>query len=443
MTTFKQALKNDLTRITPAPELLSRVSEIMREEAQKPRVSPLKMTVRFAGMAAAVTILAFGTVRFLGNVNTELPAPTGSDATANDAGAVMPMNDSAEIADENRILYFAEDDSEWEEPTDGQDSGGMSGAAQTTTAASAAQIAPLTTAFPRGQFDWDGAPAEAAAANDVADEAPAGAAAADSVADVASAETAAGVPVSDEARDDAERPSGGDERASYFMLFDWKLASIDGGLIEIVGEEAFEEWRIGKESFGCTTDPSENMNLYALILDFPEHKAAMEARLHELAEIDRKNGWNVDLTEEEIELFMNGEKDEIFAYFVSPAAVYQDGKIYSPEWLDTHTVADYEAENLPKDQLREKLDEILWLSNVMDLTSLAEKLSEYLGETVTVPEWTEPARTADIIEEAIPEDIPVEVEDVPEEVEEVREWTGPARTEEPPVETLPETVPEE
>lgn len=398
MTTFKQALKNDLTRITPAPELLSRVSEIMREEAEKPRVSPLKTAVRFAGMAAAVTILAFGTVRFLGNVNTELP--TAGDTTANDAGAVMPMNDSAEIADEDGILYFAEDASEWEEPTEGQDFSGMPVATESASGAKtapAAQTAPLTTALPRGQFDWTCVP-ETTAADDVADEAPAEAATAD------------------EARNDAEGPSGGDERASYYMLFDWKLASIDGGLIHIVGEDAFEEWRIGKESFGCTTDPSENMNLYALILDFPQHRAAMEARLYKLAEIDRANGWTISLNEEEIELLMNGEKDEIFAYFTSPAAVYQDGKIYSPEWLDTHTAADYEAEGLPKEQLREKLDEILWLSNVMDLTSLAEKLSEYLGETVTVPEWTEPVRTEMFTEEAIPEDIPVEGEEVPEEV---------------------------
>ncbi len=383
MTTFKQALKNDLTRITPAPELLSRVSEIMREEAEKPRVSPLKTAVRFAGMAAAVTILAFGTVRFLGNVNTELTPPAARDAAANDAGAVMPMNDTAEIADEDGILYFAENDSEWAEPTDGQDFSGMSGAAQ---AAPAAETAPSTTALPRGQFDWVDAPAEAAADN-----------AADKI-------------------QDEKDASGGDERALYYGLFDWKLASIDGGLIDIVGEEAFEEWRIGKESFGCTTDPSENMNLYALILDFPQHRAAMEARLYEMAEIDRVNGWTVSLNEEEIELLLNGEKEEIFAYFVSPAAVYQDGKIYSPQWLDTHTVADYEAENLPKEQLREKLDEILWLSNFMDLASLTEKLSEYLGETVTVPEWTEPARTEAFTEEAIPEDIPVEGEEVPEEV---------------------------
>lgn len=358
---FKEALKNDLMRITPAPELLSRVSEIMREEAEKPRVSPLKMTVRFAGMAAAVTILAFGTLYVSGGISTG--APNVLDTTANNAGEIMPMNDSAEIADEDGIMYFAE-------------------------------TAPVTTTFPRAQYDRDSGSAPAA-----------------EFAKAGSQDNA-----SDEMQGE-KGTSGGDEKASYYSLFDWKLAAIEGGLIEIVGEEAFEEWRIGKESFGCTTDPSENMNLYALILDFPQHKAAMEARMYEVLEIDRANGWRTHFTEEEeIKLLMNGEKDEICAYFVSPAAVYQDGKIYSPEWLNTHTVADYEAENLPKDQLREKLDEILWLSNVMDLTSLTEKLSEYLGETVTVPDRIEPVQTEEMIVEAIPEDVPEEGEEVPEEV---------------------------
>ncbi|MDE7233638.1 MAG: hypothetical protein K2N29_01095, partial [Ruminiclostridium sp.] len=315
--------------------------------------------------------------------NTDLPLPAANDTAANDASGIMPMNEnaSAEIADEDGILYFAEDASEWEEPSDGQYSGGRSCAAETTTV-------PAAAAFTRELQDQDAASAAAAAQDNAADE-----------------------------MQEGKSVSGGDELALYYGLSDPRIARIDGGLIDIVGEEAFVEWQIGEESAGCTTDLSEEMNLYALILDFPQYKAAMEARLYELVEIDRANGWTVSLNEEEIELLLNGEKDAVSAYFTSPAAVYQDGKIYSPEWLDTHTVADYEAENLPKDQLREKLDEILWLSNFIDLTSLTEKLSEYLGETVTVPEWTEPVRTEEIIAEAIPEDVPEEGEEVPKEVQ--------------------------
>lgn len=370
--TFKEALKNDLTRVTPAPELLSRISEIMREEAEKPRVSPFRTAVRFAGMAAAVTLLAFGAVRFFGSANTNIP--TEYDAPGSGMEENAPMNgDSAG----NGILFYAEAVPE----TNGERNfDGMSEGAATTPAAT----------FPAELYDYGESADDEAAACDAADE-----------------------------MRDEKSGSGGDELALYYGLSDQKIACIDGGLIDIIGGEAFEEWRIGKAAAGCTTDLSEEVNLYALIRDFPQYKEEIRARLLELLEIDRRHGWNITLSEEEIELLMNGEKDAASEYFASPAAICQDGKIYSPEWLDTHEVSDYEAEKLSKEQLREKLDEILRLSNFMDLTSLTEKLSEYLGETVTVPEWTEPMRTETFAEEAIPEEVGEadfeEIEEVPEE----------------------------
>ncbi len=370
--TFKEALKNDLTRVTPAPELLSRISEIMREEAEKPRVSPFRTAVRFAGMAAAVTLLAFGAVRFFGSANTNIP--TEYDASGSGMEETAPMNgDSAG----NGILFYAEavPETNGERNFDGMSEGAA---------------APPAATFPAGLYDYEDSADDEAAACDAADE-----------------------------MRDEKSGFGGDEFALYYGLSDQKIACIDGGLIDIVGGEAFEEWRIGKESAGCTTDLSEEVNLYALIRDFPQYKEEIRARLLEMLEIDRRHGWNITLSEEEIELLMNGEKDAVSEYFASPAAICHDGKIYSPEWLDTHEVSDYEAEKLPKEQLREKLDEILWLSNFMDLTSLIEKLSEYLGETVTVPEWTEPMRTETFAEEAIPEEVGEadfeEIEEVPEE----------------------------
>ncbi|MCM1333662.1 MAG: hypothetical protein NC084_07500 [Bacteroides sp.] len=181
------------------------------------------------------------------------------------------------------------------------------------------------------------------------------------------------------------RAIGGDELALYYALADQSIARIDGGIIRIVGEEAFEEWRIGKEANAAPTDLAEDVNLYALICDFPDEKEAIRARLTELAVIDRENGWEVSLTDEEIALLCDGERDAVAAYFVSPAAVYANGKIYSPAWLDAHTVADYTAEAIPPEALREKLDEILYFSSFLDLSELAAKLGEYLGEPIALP----------------------------------------------------------
>lgn len=352
MMTFKEQLKGDLDRLSPAPELLDRISAMMREEAAKPRPAFYASALRYAGMAAAVCLLAFGAVR-LG-----LFAPIGPDT----GGVDLSENHSAAEED----TYDMNDIS-----------GGNDGIALYNDAV--------------GIDNTDGFPAETA------------------------------VPAEPQpfpkARSGSGNPIGGDELALYYGLCDPSIASIDGGIIDVIGAEAFEEWRQGKESVGCTTNLAEEMNLYALILDFPQHKAAMEARLIELAEIDRANGWEVSPDEEEIELLMNGEKDAVSEYFVSPAAIWHDGRIYSPEWLDIHEVSDYEAEGIPPEKIREKLDEILWFSAFTDLSGLAEKLSIYLGEPIELPapsekpeeRWEFPAE--DEYEEVGEE----EVTEVPEE----------------------------
>lgn len=308
MMTFKEQLKGDLDRLSPAPELLDRISAMMREEAAKPRPAFYASALRYAGMAAAVCLLAFGAAR-LG-----LFAPIEPDTGGVDLGeeSTYDMNDG--------IAFY-------------NDAVGID--------------------------NTDGFSAET--------EVP-----------------AEPQPFS-KARSGSENSVGGDELALYYGLCDPSIASIDGGIIDVIGAEAFEEWRQGKESVGCTTDLAKEMNLYALILDFPQHKAAIEARLIELAEIDRANGWEVSPNEEEIGLLLNGEKDAVSEYFVSPAAIWHDGKIYSPEWLDTHGIADYEAEGIPPEKIREKLDEILWFSVFTDLRGLAEKLSIYLGEPIELP----------------------------------------------------------
>lgn len=321
MMTFKEQLKGDLDRLSPAPELLDRVSEMMREEAAKPRSAFYASAIRFAGMAAAVCLLSFGAVR-LGLFAPIEPDTGGVDTSGKDLAAEEGTNDT-NVGNDGIALY--------------NDAVGID--------------------------NTDGFSAET--------EVP--------------AETAAAPAPLLKGRSGAESAVGGDELALYYGLCDPSIASIDGGIIDVIGAEAFEEWRQGKESVGCTTDLAEEVNLYALILDFPQHKAAMEARLTELAEIDRANGWKVSPDEEEIELLMNGEKDAISEYFVSPAAIWHDGKIYSPEWLDTHEVSDYEAEAIPPEKIREKLDEILWLSAFTDLSGLAEKLSIYLGEPIELP----------------------------------------------------------
>lgn len=330
MTTFKKALKNDLSRVSPAPELLDRVSEMMREEAEKPRVTPFRAGVRSAGTAAAAAVLAFGALRLFGGAE---PSVMNESGGADENAGIMPFGDGGSA------LFGAETASDTA-ANDDFFSDGAAGAAVPRSMATAAPTAQDTA------FD-ENALAEG-----------------------------------------AEFAAGGDELGLYSGLSAPSIAAIDTGIIQIVGEEAFEEWRIEKKSAVCPTDLAEEMNLYALIADFPEKREAIRARLTELSEIALANGWEPTLTEEETALLLDGEKDAVSERFASPAAVYHNGKIYSPEWLDTHTVADYTAEAIPPEKIREKLGEILYFSRFLDLNELAEKLGAYLGEPITLPTET-------------------------------------------------------
>lgn len=63
---FREKLKRDLDGISPSDELLSKVSLMMAEEAEKPK-QPIYLNVaKWGGMAAAVCLIAVGAVTFLG-----------------------------------------------------------------------------------------------------------------------------------------------------------------------------------------------------------------------------------------------------------------------------------------------------------------------------------------------------------------------------------------
>lgn len=64
--TFREKLNNDLDGISPGDELLSKVSQMMAEEAKKPK-QPIYLNVaKWGAMAAAVCLIAVGAVSFFG-----------------------------------------------------------------------------------------------------------------------------------------------------------------------------------------------------------------------------------------------------------------------------------------------------------------------------------------------------------------------------------------
>lgn len=79
---FREKLKNDLNGISPDEELLIKVTKMMQEEAQKPREPKRVAFMRLGGMAAAVCMIAVGSIALHNSDGVEAsPTVSGSEET--------------------------------------------------------------------------------------------------------------------------------------------------------------------------------------------------------------------------------------------------------------------------------------------------------------------------------------------------------------------------
>lgn len=83
---FREKLKKDLDGISPDDKLLSRVSQMMAEEAARPKQPIYMNAAKWGGMAAAICLIAVGAIAFLGNDNS-LEAASDSAGVAADRAA--------------------------------------------------------------------------------------------------------------------------------------------------------------------------------------------------------------------------------------------------------------------------------------------------------------------------------------------------------------------
>lgn len=87
-------------------------------------------------------------------------------------------------------------------------------------------------------------------------------------------------------------------------------------------------------------------------------------------------------TDEELDTLFSGDKAAITAAFASDHAVVKGDKIYSPEWLNSHSLADWKAAGITKDDIlakKNKLEHIPLLRR--DLQSkLTSKVSAFLKD---------------------------------------------------------------
>lgn len=106
---FREKLKKDLDGISPSDELLSKVSLMMAEEAEKPK-QPIYLNVaKWGGMAAAVCLIAVGAVTFLGKGSDAISTETINLPAVTETGEAYGI-DVAEAEDEAQVTPFSLDD---------------------------------------------------------------------------------------------------------------------------------------------------------------------------------------------------------------------------------------------------------------------------------------------------------------------------------------------
>ncbi|MGN0657016.1 MAG: hypothetical protein ACI4KR_09495 [Ruminiclostridium sp.] len=73
---FREQLHKDIDRITPSPELLDKISLMMREQVQKPKPRIFMNAVRYGGMAAAICLVSAAVIIFGidGGISTSSPS---------------------------------------------------------------------------------------------------------------------------------------------------------------------------------------------------------------------------------------------------------------------------------------------------------------------------------------------------------------------------------
>ena len=128
--------------------------------------------------------------------------------------------------------------------------------------------------------------------------------------------------------------------------YQFRYHNIDGELIGLVGEEAFQAW-VG-EGFNPTINKQT----------FVEHFSIEPYQLVDALKIgEREYRPGLDLSEYETEILCYGNQSAINRLFASEyAAVSESGSIYTIFWLARHTAEDYQRERLPKSTLVEVVE---------------------------------------------------------------------------------------
>lgn len=403
---FKEQLHTSFDSIKPSPELLDRISAMMSEEASKKK-PPIRMNVvKYGGIAAALCVAAGGTLLFMqsrGNdMNVSNSASMNKEDAVYDEASMAPAAAADKVADAEEAA--PETISVYDTETAGAD-------AADDAADADAMITPSNVARQEdGGYEIRGfvddeyfiTPSEASESASEAEYDDADDAAeydgGDAVSFIESIDS--GYDYSTDSLDDgangsmtiraddaageaSENPmtgihsitadiaipepfgaakdnTGGDGHDDFwFPCIDHVLYCIPVDLMRLCDEEKVLAWqndwsRQPWRSDSHAVDGIENyQNLYTFIKDMGlTREQVYEGMKKYLESTDPRT----KVTEEQLETILSGDVEAITKMFASEYAIVKDDKAYSPHWLYTHYIADYEAAGITPSDISAKYE---------------------------------------------------------------------------------------
>lgn len=214
--------------------------------------------------------------------------------------------------------------------------------------------------------------------------------------------------------------TGGDQYANYYEPCNFILDNIPVELMNLRDSSEVTEWLEKDKLSSRQSVPSsikDYVNIYSFITDFNITKEETETALKYYLEDPSQ------LNYEDLDIIYSGDIELITKTYASEYSIVVGDKIYSPEWVYTHSAEDYKAAGITAEDILSKVDSyshILFTDEAR--LAFSEKLSAYTGEQVVIKavEFQEKKEVYDVqddVPEDVADDVYDEVVDVPEEYE--------------------------
>ena len=169
---------------------------------------------------------------------------------------------------------------------------------------------------------------------------------------------------------------GGDANSAFYATVNLKLGYLDAQFCDIAGRDETNEWLESSASANSDyTAVDELANLYSFIRRFDIPDGTVREILTET-----RIGSEDDFTDEEIDLILSDDAEAVAEHFAADTAIVKGKNIYSPKWLYTHPVSDYNDAGIDQEDIEKVLSEL----DGFGLTDEArDAFEKKLSETMT------------------------------------------------------------